>query len=131
MSRQEHSVLIKEATLLFQSEREFLLSIYNEKDPVKLMYRLTHATTNQVKCIIFILFFIVRKLIPINRSVFQKIPLEVLKNMKKKFDHPFQVIYDEGREEHMIQIIAIHTYLPEMIQPMLRDIPKLDDPTKS
>lgn len=121
-----HSVLIKEARSLFQSEKEFLLNIYAEKDTVKLLYRLTHATNNQVKCIIFILFFIVKKLIPLNRKIFSKMPLEVLKSMKQKFDRPFQDIYDEGRENHMTEIIAIHKYLPEMIQPMLKDVPKLN-----
>ncbi len=121
-----NSALRTEATQLITSEREFLLQLFNEKDEVKLLYRLTHATSNQVKCIIFILYLIVKKQIPIRRNVFNKMPLKVLKDLKTKFDHPFQSIYDEGREQHMSQIITIYKFIPELIEPLVKKVPKLN-----
>ncbi len=118
-------LLISEAKQLIKAEREFLLKIVAEKDEIKLLYRLTHATNNQVKCIIFIIYLIVKKKIPLRRNVFDKMPMNALKSMKKKFDHPFKGIYDEGREEHMSQIISLHKFLPEMIEPMVKKVPKL------
>lgn len=120
------NLLIQEAKQLFKEERQFLLAVNSEKDEVKLLYRLTQANENQVKCIIFIFYFIVQKLIPLKRSVFDIMPNELLKGLKKKFDHPFKAIYDEGREEHMKQIIALHKYVPEFIAPLMKRVPKLN-----
>lgn len=120
------SMLVKEAQQLFKAEREFLIKIYSEKDDIKLLYRLTQATNNQVKCLIFIFYYIVKKVIPLKRSVFAKMPFKLLKSLKDKFDHPFEAIFDGGREEHMEQIILLHKYVPEMIAPLVKKVPKLN-----
>lgn len=120
-------LLRRESMALFKGEKEFLLSLYHEKDETKLLYRLTIATEDQIKCLIVLLYFTFKKEIPLKRSLFKSMPLQLLKYLKSKLDHPFATIHNEGREYHMLILFKVHKFLPQLVAGILKDVPKIEE----
>lgn len=105
-----------EALDLFKSEKSFLRNLEdseNNKDYT--IYLLTNATDTQIKCAIYILFFIFRKEIPLKKSILSEIPKKSIENFLKYYKDP-KTIFEHSKEQLMFIILGFSTAFPIIVK---------------
>lgn len=105
---------------LFKSELLFLEEIENSSKE-KNIYKLSHGTEFQLRCILYILFFISKKEIPIRRqslTLLTKSNIESLKKLSQNQSY-FISLIETSSEEKVLFLLPFCHAMSSLVYPVL------------
>ncbi len=108
-----------QAKELFKTEKSFLRNLQDSSENIDYtIYLLANATDNQIKCAIYILYFVFEKEIPISRSTFKIIPKHAIDKFLQ-YKNQESNILQLPKETLMSIILSFKSIFPAVVKPIL------------
>ena len=121
MDESKLDLLRYQAFECFKYEKNFLRQLEDSKENSDLSINLiSNATDNQLKCCIFILFFIFKKEIPVEKqlvSKFKSNAIEDFQNVLKQ--DPMQIFQSFSRNKYLSIVLGFRKVWPYLVHPIL------------
>lgn len=122
MNESQINLLRHQALETFKLEKSFLRDLENTTDNSELLINLlTNSTDSQIKCLIYILFFIFQKEIPVSKKILHKLSSYSIKNFQELLKERSEMDFFDSfsRQQYLSIVLGFRKAWPYLVKPIL------------